>query len=155
MTKYIDKDALVAEIEKRLDELWDLLPNASDVVKDNYTKEEANITGKYTALESFEKFINTLEVKEVNLEKEFNNFLDNIEDVPRMWHSDEQIEWGKDIARHFFELGLNTQQNINIDITNIDKIIEENGVDPNSKEAKMFKESYYIALERLKVQKGE
>lgn len=70
MAQYINKDDLVEEIEKRLDELWDLLPNASDVIKDNYTKEEANITGKYTALESFEKFINTIEVKEVDLEKE-------------------------------------------------------------------------------------
>ena len=66
MTQYINKDALMAEIEKRLDELWDLLPNASDVIEDNYTKEEANITGKYTALESFENFINTLGVKEVD-----------------------------------------------------------------------------------------
>ncbi len=64
MAQYIDKDVLVAEIEKRLDELWDLLPNASDVIKGHYTKEEANITGKYTALEYFENFINTLEVKE-------------------------------------------------------------------------------------------
>lgn len=66
----INKATIIAEIDKRLDELWDLLPNASDVIKDNYTKEEANITGKYTALESFGKFINTLEVKEVDLEKE-------------------------------------------------------------------------------------
>ena len=64
MAQYIDKYALVAEIEKRLDELWDLLPNASDVVNDNYTKEEASITGKYAALESFSKFIDTLEVKD-------------------------------------------------------------------------------------------
>jgi hypothetical protein len=47
---------------------------------------------------------------EVDLEKEFNDFLDNIEGVPRMWHSDEQIEWAKDIARHFYELGLNTKK---------------------------------------------
>ena len=73
MAQYINKDDLVEEIEKRLDELWDLLPNASDVIKDNYTKEEANITGKYTALESFEKFINTLEVKEVGVWKTVDN----------------------------------------------------------------------------------
>jgi hypothetical protein len=73
MAQYINKDDLVKEIEKRLDELWDLLPNASDVIKDNYTKEEANITGKYTALESFEKFINTLEVKEVGVWKTVDN----------------------------------------------------------------------------------
>lgn len=47
-----------------------------------------------------------VEQPEVDLEKEFNNFLDNIEGVPRMWHSDEQIEWGKDIAKHFLELGI-------------------------------------------------
>lgn len=54
-------------------------------------------------------FINTLEVKKVDLEKEFNNFLDDVEGVPRMWHSDEQIEWGRDIAKHFFELGIKVQ----------------------------------------------
>ena len=35
------------------------------------------------------------------MEEEFNRFLDEVEGVPRMWHSDEQMEWGKDIARHF------------------------------------------------------
>lgn len=35
------------------------------------------------------------------LEKEFNRFLDNVEGTPRMWHSDEQMEWALDIARHF------------------------------------------------------
>ena len=74
----IDKDALVAEIKKRIDELWDLLPNASDVVNDNYTKEEANITGKYTALESFSEFIDTLEVKEVDLEEEARKWEDKV-----------------------------------------------------------------------------
>jgi len=148
----IDKDALVAEIEKRLDELYDLLPNASEVVKDNYTKDEANITGKYTALESFSKFLDTLEVKEVDLKKEIDNYLNPIE----AWQiQEEPFSSMEKIAKHFFEAGLNTRQNIDIDITNIDKVIEENGVDPNSKEAKMFKESYYTALERLKVQKGE
>lgn len=38
-----------------------------------------------------------------DLEEEFNRFLDEEEGVPRMWHSDEQMEWGKDIARHFAE----------------------------------------------------
>lgn len=48
--------------------------------------------------------------KEVCLEKEFESFLDNIEGVPRMWRSDEQIKWAKDIAKHFFELGLKIQK---------------------------------------------
>ena len=54
--------------------------------------------------------LKNIEVKEVDLEEEFESFLDNIEGVPRMWHSDEQIEWAKDIAKHFFELGLNIQK---------------------------------------------
>lgn len=44
------------------------------------------------------------EQPEVDLDKEFNDFLDNMEGMPRMWHSDEQIEWGKHIARHFYGL---------------------------------------------------
>jgi len=105
----IDKDTLVAEIDKRLDELWDLLPNASDVIKDNYTKQEANITGKYTALESFENFINTLEVKEVDLEKvfldEYSKFSNDVDAMDYAFPID--LADYKDFAKHFFELGLN------------------------------------------------
>lgn len=36
-----------------------------------------------------------------DLEVEFNRFLDEVEGVPRMWHSEEQIEWAMDVARHF------------------------------------------------------
>ena len=38
-----------------------------------------------------------------------------------------------------------TQPHINI--PNIDDILEEGGIEPNSKVAKMFKESYYKALD--------
>ena len=68
MAQYIDKDALVAEIEKRLDELYDLLPDASKVENGSITTSEACNTGKYTALESFKDYVDTLEVKEVDLE---------------------------------------------------------------------------------------
>ena len=63
MAQYIPKDALVAEIEKRLDELYDLLPDASKVENGSITMSEACNTGKYTALESFKDYIETLEVK--------------------------------------------------------------------------------------------
>lgn len=66
--KLIDKFALVAEIEKRLDELYELLPDASKVENGSITTSEACNTGKYTALESFRRFIDTIEVKEVDLE---------------------------------------------------------------------------------------
>ena len=41
-----------------------------------------------------------------------------------------------------------------ISIPNIDDTLKEEGLDLDSKEAKIFKESYYMALEKLKAQKG-
>ena len=65
---YIDKSALVAETDRRLEELYSLLPDASKVENGIITVSEACNTGKYTALESFRKYIDTLEVKEVDLD---------------------------------------------------------------------------------------
>ena len=97
--KLIDKDALVAEIEKLIDEIYAGQPF------DSLSR------GQQTALwyiKSIMSSINTLEVKEVG-----------------------------------------------ISIPNIDDTLKEEGLDPDSKEAKIFKESYYLALEKLKAQKGE
>ena len=104
--KLIDKDALVVEIEEEIMQYEVAFNDPSP------TSYEACLIakGKYRKLLDILQFINALEVKEVDLEKEFESFLDNIEGVPRMWHSDEQIEWAKDIAKHFFELGLKAQK---------------------------------------------
>ena len=102
--------------------------------------------------------VNTIEAKEVDLEKELYNWRHqhfhgkrddkgaNGEYLTRV----SQLE----IAKHFYELGLNTQCKISY-VPNIDDSLKELGVDPSSNEAKIFKESYYIALEKLKAQKGE
>lgn len=45
-----------------------------------------------------------------DLEKEFEDYIGTMEGQPRMWHPDEQIEWAKDIARHFYGLGLNARK---------------------------------------------
>ena len=115
MEQYISKSALIAEIERRLDEFYNLLPNASKVEKGTITISEACNTGKYTALESFKGYIDTLEVKEVDLEKHLK---EDIEDV--LFDLDGvavkgathylTVEDIKDIARHFFELGLKSQK---------------------------------------------
>ena len=94
--KLIDKE----KVEEILRNLWK--------EDDGHNSEHRLCYNK--ALQEVQCEIDTLEVKEVDLEKEFESFLDNIEGVPRMWHSDEQIEWAKDIAKHFFELGLKTQK---------------------------------------------
>ena len=44
---------------------------------------------------------------------------------------------------------------VGIDIPNIDDLFEEDGIDPNSKDVKAFKECYYMALEKLKEKKRE
>lgn len=38
---------------------------------------------------------------------------------------------------------------VGISIPNIDDTLKEEGLDPNSKEAKIFKESYYMALDQM------
>ena len=108
MAQYIDKSALVAEIERRIDDLYNFLPDASKVENGSITTSEACNTGKYTALESFRRFIDTLEVKEVNLDY----IKDELDRVVKIYKHDGDFGWGTlyNIATHFFELGLKAQK---------------------------------------------
>jgi hypothetical protein len=95
--KLIDKDALVAEIKKliRKNELH-LDDNVSDAAR--YQK-----VGAYSVLNDLLHFLDTLEVKEVDLEKE-------IDECMKQYH---MIAVGRrdfsKIAKHFIELGLNAK----------------------------------------------
>ena len=89
MTQYIDKDALVAEIEKRKG------------MCNNHYGDYWN--GCYNTLTDILSIIDTLEVKEVDLEKEIAKYLGDD------WKQDTSIEVQSDMigyAKHFFELGL-------------------------------------------------
>ena len=86
MAQYIDKAALVAEIEK-LDALYHVSKSLSG---------ELFVEGLFS-------FINTLEVKEVDLEKEFEGYLDKYNGV---WTDTDYIKF----AKHFFELGVKAQK---------------------------------------------
>ena len=93
MTQYINKDALVAEIER---------------LKNIYNDDE-NIhhVAKYNILVDILSFIDTLEVKEVNLEKElsledYKSFFEKYPDLSDDWGFDEAWIF----AKHFFELGM-------------------------------------------------
>ena len=88
--KLIDKSALVAEIEKRRES------NAKEryfgrLVEDNY----------------FLDFLDTLEVKEVDLEKEYEEF---VVDDPIFGNFITNDTMGMKLAKHFFELGLKVAQ---------------------------------------------
>lgn len=105
MTQYINKSALVAEIEKRISNHNKELQRASDEdFVSSWASDEAN---QKLALTTLIPFLDTLEVKEVDFEKALDNFYKQ-ED----WSPTDAIEYDthKDIARHFFELGLKTQK---------------------------------------------
>ena len=89
MTEYIPKSAVVAEIEKRLK-----ANGAFDEVGDEAWAEDKGMCEAYRSILSF---INTLEVKEVDLDEEFDKCCEN-------YIFDDECEVYT--AKHFFELGL-------------------------------------------------
>jgi len=82
MAQYISKSDLVAEIEKRRNRNSKNKLNLAAAFEDNYLL----------------SFIDTLEVKEVDLESELKHLIGNVGQCDR------------NIAKHFFELGLNVRQ---------------------------------------------
>lgn len=101
MKQLIDKSDLIAEIEKRLE----AIANASP--EDN--KQFAAIRGaQHYELISLVRFINTLETKEVDLEKEIE---EHVVGMPMSeFTHDGEVEdywdWAREEFRYFFELGL-------------------------------------------------
>ena len=96
MEQYIPKSVLVSEIERKKEE---------EVNYDEDSKSFASYADQihYSVLDSIHDFVNTLEVKEVDLDKE----------IDEHWN-----EWqGKygfhfyDFAKYFLELGLKLNQN--------------------------------------------
>ena len=119
--KLIDKDALMAEIEKSVkllfennDRLYDeygnyFYKNSENDYRfyhklDEYDWDEDRIT--LTELTEYLFHFNTLEVKEVDLNKEIDRAWDNTSDN----FSEEGWKEFEDIAKHFFELGLKAQK---------------------------------------------
>jgi len=133
MEQYISKSAVVAEINR--------------VIK-SYDPTNEITSGRY-ALVCLRNFIENLEVKDVDLEKE----------IDKIWKPRFSLGWDDKsllsisykgfgiIARHFFELGLRST------ITEEDcKLIWNIGDEiPNMSEEEFFKE----LLKRFKAQKGE
>lgn len=105
MANLIDKDALLAEIERKKTE---------EVDYDEDSKNFASYADQihYSALDSMEDFINTLEAKEVDLEEVFNNEyskFSNDTDAMDYAFPIDRADF-KDFAKHFFELGLKAKQ---------------------------------------------
>ena len=93
MAQYIDKAALVAEIKKIYNEDYKFLP--SDLVESVQDFKDDLLIA-----------LDTLEMKEVDLEKEYKDFVEEDTVYNKLVNS----IVGKAIAKHFFELGLKTQK---------------------------------------------
>lgn len=94
MVHLIDKDALVAEIERRIKSLHQV----------NSPREQAVLY----ECEDILSFIDTLEVKEMDLDDYYHKFLD------KEWFNATHVRTISEMmaftAKHFFELGLKAQK---------------------------------------------
>lgn len=99
MKQLIDKDVLVKEIEKRVEEHKETLKNCDSSISEMILK------GSMSAYQSLLHFLGTIEVKEVDLEKSISDWL--FEGLP---NDEEEIDYIKETAKHFFELGLKAQK---------------------------------------------
>ena len=100
MVQYIDKDAIVTEIEKIIADETESIKsfehgkNVSEVQRSN---------ARISVLEHIRSLLDTIEVKEVDLDAEINLWVRNLHRVPN-------FEELNKFARHFFELGLKAAQ---------------------------------------------
>jgi len=108
MAQYIDKSAVVSEIEKEIKEYATAFSNM------DFKSYEAGLIakGKYRMSQEVLSFLNTLEVKDVDLEKEIGLFTTK-ELLKKRNHSTGVYHFTQNdidnIAKHFFELGLGVQ----------------------------------------------
>ncbi len=98
MAQYIDKSALIAEIEKKK------IPFKKDI-------EDGNYPTYLCALLDFEDLLNTLEVKEVDFENElsyenYKSFFEKYPDISDDWGFEEAWTF----AEYFYKLGLKAKK---------------------------------------------
>lgn len=110
----IDKSTIVAEIEKRIKKYVSIDVGGNEIY-------EALYGAKCKALIEILSFLNTLEMKEVDLEKEIKDYIHALPHaktgVPNgwrlSWHEDEVMK----IAKHFFELGMKVSNKTKKDVS--------------------------------------
>ena len=112
MAQYISKDALVEEIERRIKSVNSCPFRTAELGS------EKSDEGQLNAYNVMLSFINTLEVKEVDLEKVieeyFKGWTDDYNNGGAACHYQYvQVKDCKAIAKHFFELGLTQKEYIN------------------------------------------
>ena len=92
MAQYIDKSAVVAEIERIEYET-------------NYEPFTDEVLGKRMVCKDIKSFLDTLEVKEIDLNREIEK------EIETRWRGEYLFTTKfKESAKHFFELGLKAQK---------------------------------------------
>lgn len=99
----IDKAVVVAEIENRIKETESMQP-----------KFDQFWAGQISAFKGVLKILDTLEVKEVNLEKEVRKFIEDnftsLEEPDEFLTTLMQLDDMVMFAKHFYELGIKTKK---------------------------------------------
>ena len=100
MKELIDKSAVVAEIAKRIKKYASIDVGGNEIY-------EALYGAKCKALIEILRFLDTLEVKEVDLEKEYEEY---VVDDPILNVFIQNDVMGMKVAKHFCELGIKAQK---------------------------------------------
>ena len=100
MANLIDKSALVAEIERRINEI-----NLDSIEDWRYRLQREH---DIEVMKNILSLIDTLEMKEVDLEKEYKDF---VEEDP-VYNKLVNGIVGKAIAKRFFELGITASNKV-------------------------------------------
>ena len=150
MTQYIDKQKIAEQIDRArracVEVVWN--PKNEEDTRQYYL-------GKAHAYKEMQDFLDTLEVKEVDLKKEINEWQGceafpegcNITPLPKAMNIVEKT------AKHFFELGLQVRNHTCSEVkevaehddSDLNRELEEMGIDPNSRYAKMLIDAVYKA----------
>lgn len=101
--KLIDKAALVAEIERRVEAIRKAF-NEPDILSG---VDRTYAYAQYEAFKSLFPYLDSLEVKEVDMEEEFDNYANGILACDIQFEPFTQLH---NCAKHFFELGLKAQK---------------------------------------------
>ena len=149
MAHLIDKSAVVAEIKRRKELVSDPILSGNDLM-----------IGERNAYFNLLSFLDTLEVKEVDLNEEIDNYVNEhfseCDDGVLISDANSKELTLLDItplAKHFFELGLSSQ----LSWQDVKKLAEIGETFMNSEESdNLSEEEYYTEiLNKFKVQKGE
>ena len=135
--KLIDKDALLAELERRIKTNKECMLGLRNL--DYYQ-------GKVDALNDTISSLDTLEVKEVDIEEEVESLIKSV-----IWRFADKEDFLR-VAKHFSELGLRASNPLTWeDIRKIDTLCCKVEMEHIPKE----EEHYQEVLKRFKEQKGE